>query len=50
MFVSGDFWDKSPERIFEKFEIALILVGQFRNFQNCARAIYSKSPSQACDY
>ena len=36
--------------IFEKFEIALVLLGQFQNFQKCTRTIYPKSPSQPCDY
>ena len=26
--------------IFENFEIALVLLGQFQNFQKCTRAIY----------
>ena len=36
--------------IFENFDIALVLLGQFQNFQKCTRAIYPKSPSQICDY
>ena len=36
--------------IFEKFEIALVLLGHFQNFQKCTREIYPKSPSQVCDY
>ena len=31
--------------IFENFEIPVVLLGQFQNFQNCARATYPKSPS-----
>ena len=51
MFLLGYFWDKSLTLvIFEKFEVALVLLGQFQNFQKCTRAIYRKLPSQACDY
>ena len=32
------------------FEIALLCLGQFQNFQKYTRAIYPKSPSQTCDY
>ena len=42
MFGSGDFWDKSTLVIFENFEIALVLLGQFQNFQKCTRASYPK--------
>ena len=47
MFVSGNFWDT---RDFGKLENTLVLLEQFQNFQKYTRAIYSKSPSQACDY
>ena len=51
MFLLGYFWDKSLTLvIFEKFEVALVLLGQFQNFQKCTRAIYRKLLSQACDY
>ena len=36
--------------IFENFEIAPILLWQFQNFQKCTWEIYTKSPSQTCDY
>ena len=36
--------------IFENFEISLVLLGQFQNFQKCTRTIYLKSPFQTCDY
>ena len=36
--------------IFENFEIALILLGKFQNFQKCIAAIHPKSPSQTCNY
>ena len=35
--------------IFEDFEISLVLLGQFQNFQTCTRAIYHNSLSQAYD-
>ena len=38
MFVSGDFRDKSRK------------VLKLQNFQKCTRAIYPKSPFQACNY
>ena len=44
-------WDGQGKiKIFENFEIALVLLGQFQNFQKHTRLIYPKSPSQACDY
>ena len=44
-------WDGQGKiKIFENFEIALVLLGQFQNFQKYTRLIYPKSPSQACDY
>ena len=36
--------------IFENFEIALVLLRQFQNFQTCTRAIYPQSPSQEYYY
>ena len=37
--------------VFESFEIALALSGKFQNFKKkFARSIYSKLPSQTCDY
>ena len=38
-----------PLVIFENFEIALVSLGEFQNFQKSTRVIYSKSPCQACD-
>ena len=35
---------------FGNFEIALVLLKEFQNFQKCTWAIYPKSPSQTCDY
>ena len=35
---------------FENFEIALILLGLFQNFQKCTGAICHKSPFKTCDY
>ena len=46
----GAIWDKSPECIFENFEIARVKRREFQNFQKCARAIYLKLPPQTCDY
>ena len=39
-----------PLVIFERFEIALVLLGQFQNFHKYTWAIYPKSPSQTSDY
>ena len=49
-FVSGDFDDKFTLVIFENFDIALVLLEEFQNFQKLTRAIYPKSSSQTCDY
>ena len=46
----GAIWDKSPECIFENFEIARVKRGEFQNFQKCAWAIYLNLPPQTCDY
>ena len=35
--------------ILENFEIALVLLRQFQNFQKCTRTIYPWSLSQTCD-
>ena len=40
----------SHPRDFEKLEIALVLLGQFQNFQKYTLVIYANSPSQTCDY
>ena len=50
MFSLGDFWDLITLVIFENFEIAHVLFGQFQNFQKCTQAIYPKLPSEICDY
>ena len=50
MFGSGDFSESIILVIFESFEIALVLLGQFQNFQKSTRVIYPKLPSQTCDY
>ena len=45
---SGDFWDKSLSVFFFfffNFEIALVLHGEFQNFQKYTREIYPESPS-----
>ena len=47
MFGLGYFWDKSASG---NFETTPFLHKQFRNFQKCTRAIYTKSPSQTCHY
>ena len=36
--------------IFENFEIALVSLGQFQNFQKCTRGIFSKLPTKTCNY
>ena len=46
----GQFLEWIALVIFGSFEIALVLLGQFQNFQKCTRAIYPKSPSQQWDY
>ena len=46
----GRFLEKVTLVIFENFEIALVLLAQFQNFQKYTRAIYLKSPSQTCEY
>ena len=43
-------WDKSPSLFFKIFEIALVLLRQFQNFQKRTRAIYPKSPNQTRAY
>ena len=50
MFGLGDFWDKSPLFFLKNFEIALVSLGQFQDFQKCTQTIHSKLPSQTCDY
>ena len=50
MFGLGDFGDYITLVIFENFEIALVLLGQFQNFQKCIRPIYPKSLSETFDY
>ena len=35
--------------ISENFEIALVLLLQFQNFQKCIREIYIKLPTETCD-
>ena len=43
MFGLSDFWDKSLV-IFENFEIALSLLGQFQNFQKSTREFIPDRP------